>query len=52
MWRGKKTRLTELSEVNLERLCIVFEPERDHRVENVLAANRLALLELALLRRF
>jgi hypothetical protein len=49
---GRATHLTELSEVNLERLCVVFEPERDHRVEDVLAADRLALLKLALLRRF
>ena len=46
------TRLTKLSEVNLERLCVVFEPERDHRVEDVLATDRLALLKLTLLRRF
>ena len=46
------THLTELSEVDLEGLCIVFESERDHRIEDVLATDRLALLELALLRRF
>ena len=49
---GGNAHLAELSEVDLERLCVVFEPERDHRVQDVLAANRLALLELALLRRF
>jgi len=43
--------LTELGEVDLEGLCVVFKAERDHRVQDVLAADRLALLELALLRR-
>jgi len=36
--------------VNLEGLRVVFKAERDHRVQDVLAADRLALLELALLR--
>ena len=37
--------------MDLKSLCIVFKAERNHRVENVLAADRLSLLELALLRR-
>ena len=46
---AKNAHLTEFGEVNLERLCIIFKPERNHRVEYILATNRLALLELALL---
>ena len=49
---GRVTHLAKLGKVNLERFCVVFESERDHRVEDVLAADGLALLELALLRRF
>ena len=45
------THLPELRQMDLERLRVVLEPERDHRVEDVLAADRLALLQLALLRR-
>jgi hypothetical protein len=48
---GKICHLTELGEVDLERLRVVFKAERDHRVQYVLASYRLALLELALLRR-
>ena len=46
---GGVTHLTELSEVNLEGLCMVFEPERDHHIEDVLATDRLTFLELKLL---
>jgi hypothetical protein len=44
--------LSEFGEVDLERFCIVFKAERDHRVEDILSADRLAFLELAFLRRF
>ena len=44
--------LTELSEVNLEGLCVSFKPERDHHIEDVLTTDRLTSPELALLRRF
>ena len=37
--------------MDFESLRIVFKPERNHRVQYVLAADRLALLQLALLRR-
>ena len=46
------THLAELSKVDLESLCIVLKAERNHRVENILATDRLSLLKLALLRRF
>lgn len=46
-----RTHLTEFGKVYLERLRIVFKTERDHRIQDVLATDRLALLELALLRR-
>ena len=48
---GPKTHLSELREVDLECLRVVLEAEREHRVEDVLATDRLALLHLALLRR-
>jgi hypothetical protein len=38
--------------VDLKSLCIILKAERNHRVENILAADRLSLLKLALLRRF
>jgi hypothetical protein len=38
--------------VDLKGLRVVLKAERNHRVENILAADRLSLLELALLRRF
>jgi hypothetical protein len=46
------THLAELGKVDLESLCIILKAERNHRVEDILAADRLPLLELALLRRF
>jgi hypothetical protein len=46
------TYLAELSKVDLESLCIILKAKRNHRVEDILAANRLSLLKLALLRRF
>jgi hypothetical protein len=50
--KGRYAYLAELGEVDLECFCIVFKAERDHRVEDVLAADRLAFLELAFLCRF
>jgi hypothetical protein len=38
--------------VDFESLCIILKAERNHRVENIFAADRLSLLKLALLRRF
>ena len=38
--------------MDLESLCIILKAKRNHRVEDILAANRLSLLKLALLRRF
>lgn len=37
--------------MDLESLRIILKAERNHRVENILAADRLSLLKLALLRR-
>ena len=48
---GKGTHLAELGKVNFESLRIIFKAERDHRVQDVLPADRLSLLQLALLRR-
>ena len=45
------THLAELCKVDLESLRIIFKPERNHRVEDILAPDRLSLLQLALLRR-
>ena len=45
------THLPQFRKVDLQRLRIVLEAEVGHGVEDVLAANRLALLDLALLRR-
>ena len=49
---GRVTHLAELSKVDLESLCIILKAERNHCIENILAADRLSLLKLALLRRF
>ena len=38
--------------MDFESLRIIFKAERNHRVENILAAYRLSLLKLTLLRRF
>lgn len=38
--------------MDLESLCIILKAKRNHCVENILAADRLSLLKLALLRRF
>lgn len=38
--------------MDFESLCIILKAKRNHRVENILAADRLSLLKLALLRRF
>lgn len=38
--------------MDLESLRIILKAERNHRVENILATDRLPLLKLALLRRF
>ena len=38
--------------MDLEGLRIILKAERNHRVENILATDRLSLLKLALLRRF
>lgn len=42
--------MSQLRKVYLQRLRVVLEPEADHRIQDVLPADRLPLLELALLR--
>jgi hypothetical protein len=49
---GRVTHLAELGKVDLKGLRIILKAERNHRVENILATDRLSLLKLALLRRF
>ena len=46
------THLTQLRKVNLQRLRVLLKPERDHRVQDILPADRFPLLHLTLLRRF
>jgi hypothetical protein len=49
--RESHAHLAQLGEVDLQHLGVVLEPEAGHRVQDVLAADRLALLERALLAR-
>ena len=48
----KSTHLPQLCQMDLQRLRIILKPQRSHRIQYILPANRLSFFYLTLLRRF